>query len=34
MKEVQDLEIEIEKLKKGQIDINFEINRIVEKYIN
>lgn len=28
------IEIEIEKLKKEQIDINFEINNIVEKYIN
>lgn len=34
MEEVNKIEIEIEKLKKEQIDINFEINNIVEKYIN
>lgn len=34
MEEMNKIEIEIEKLKKEQIDINFEINNIVEKYIN
>lgn len=34
MEEVNKLEIEIEKLKKEQTDINFEIKNIVEKYIN
>lgn len=34
MDEVKKLEVEIEKLKKEQIDINFEVNKIVEKYIN
>lgn len=34
MEEVKKMEIEIEKLKKEQIDISFEINNIVEKYIN
>lgn len=34
MEEVNKIEIEIEKLKKEQIDINFEINSIIERYIN
>lgn len=34
MEEVNKIEIEIEKLKKEQTDINFEIKNIVEKYIN
>lgn len=34
MEVVNKLEIEIEKLKKEQTDINFEIKNIVEKYIN
>lgn len=34
MEEVNKIEIEIEKLKKEQTDLNFEIKNIVEKYIN
>lgn len=34
MQKVYKLEVEIEKLKKEQTDINFEINKIIKKYIN
>lgn len=34
MEEVKKLEREIEKLKKAQIDLNLEISKVVEKYIN
>ena len=34
IEEIKNLEMEIEKLKKEQIDMSYEINKIVTKYIN
>lgn len=34
IEEIKNLEMEIEKLKKEQIDMSYEINKIVAKYIN